>query len=43
MEDLNTVYTSETILQLKPEMQPFLGRKKAKKLLRLFLSAFYQL
>ena len=26
MEDLNTIYSIETILQLKPEMQPFLGR-----------------
>ena len=32
IEDFNTVYTLETILQLEPEMQPFLGRKKSEEI-----------
>ena len=29
IEDFNTVYSIDTILQLKPKMQPLMGRKKA--------------
>ena len=39
IEDFNTVYILETILQLEPEMPPLLGRKKTKKLPRLIPSA----